>query len=127
MVALVSRKLAQWADYTPTVSSGSGTLTTTTVNSARYALLENNLVAISVDFTLTDAGTGINDLLVTLPANGSSAAALNCYENDAVGAIMVARVRPADLTKVSIALHDNTGTAIATGRRFIITGIYEAA
>jgi hypothetical protein len=49
--------------WTPTVTSGSGTLTTVTVSEALYTKI-GRIVTVHTKFVLTDAGTGSSNLIV---------------------------------------------------------------
>ena len=57
--ALVNSTLNDYEEgaFTPTFSSGTGTITSTTLNAARYTKI-GRLVTVQVDVTITNAGTG---------------------------------------------------------------------
>jgi hypothetical protein len=57
---------AAWESWTPTVSSETGTLTTTTVNAAKYCQI-NKLFIGEIDITINNAGTGGSFLRFTMP------------------------------------------------------------
>jgi len=52
--------------YVPVVTSGSGTITSYTINVAAY-LLRGKAIELQLDITITDHGTGGGALIVTLP------------------------------------------------------------
>ena len=59
-----------WADYTPVLTSATGTLGTYTINHARWVRV-GWTVTVTFDIAITSAGTTPGgDILMTLPANG---------------------------------------------------------
>lgn len=55
-----------WTEYTPVLSSSSGTITAYTINAARYMQV-GKLVHLHFDVTITNNGTGGGDLYLTIP------------------------------------------------------------
>lgn len=66
---------AAWESWTPTVTSETGTLTTTTVNVAKYCRI-NKLFIGEIDITINNAGTGGSYLRFTTPS-GMNATSLS--------------------------------------------------
>ena len=62
-----------WTSYTPTLSQGASTNITKTVTAARY-LKVGRMVAIYVRLAITGAGTGANEIRVSLPSGADAAA-----------------------------------------------------
>lgn len=67
--AIANQIGAVWETWTPTVTSSSGTITSSTVNVARYARIQQIIYAY-VDVTVTNNGTGSGALYFTCPING---------------------------------------------------------
>jgi hypothetical protein len=112
-----------WVSWTPTVTSGSGTITSYTVNSAKY-LRRAHDVLIRLHITITDNGTGATHLDFTLPftatANGGSVSGRETVTSGLlVGGACVS-------TFARIVAEGNT-YPVATNSQVILTGIYEAA
>ncbi len=63
---------AAWTAYTPTVTSGTGTLTTISANSGR-TLKIGRLVHYTVAGTITTNGTGATSIVFTLPYTAAAA------------------------------------------------------
>lgn len=55
-----------WTSYTPTLTSSAGTITSYTVNAARYMQV-GKLVHLHFDVTITNNGTGAGFLYLTIP------------------------------------------------------------
>src|SRR5262249_60440274 len=60
-----------WSTWSPTVSAQFGTITSATVNSARYKQI-GKTTFIQLDITINTNGTGSGHVFATLPANGVS-------------------------------------------------------
>ena len=104
-------EIGAWQTWTPTITPQAGTFTTVTTNWARYAVINELLIA-QLKFTLTSVGSGAGTINVTLPTgitidaqsriagswreqavngltgvyqgSGSSAVVLHRYDNGAV-------------------------------------------
>lgn len=131
-------KYSDWRSWTPTYSSTGGSLTTMTTNTGRYIHLTPTTIAFELDVTFTDVGTATGDFFVTLPVTATSAFAFSGFDNLTTGVNIVCRVRPADLTKMSIVTQVNAaafaagaslepGNTMATGRRIVMSGTYSVA
>jgi hypothetical protein len=66
LTAAQMNTLGDFTTWTPTITPQSGTFTTVTTNWARYAVINELLIA-QLKFTLTSVGTGAGTILVTLP------------------------------------------------------------
>jgi hypothetical protein len=60
-----------WTTYTPTLTSGGGTITTST-GAGRYRRLFGRTMQVAVRATLTTIGTATGALIITLPVNAST-------------------------------------------------------
>lgn len=117
---------AVWETWTPSVTSNSGTITASTVNTARYCQFQKTIIGI-IDITITTAGTAAgNQLQFTLPISSASARRnigtsrevnatgnLGCCDMVATGTCAIIR-------------YDNVGT-IQNNYRWVATFAYEGA
>jgi hypothetical protein len=62
-----------WSSYTPTITSGSGTITTYT-SSGKYKRLFGRTVIVRIRATLTTVGTASGNMLFTLPITAATGA-----------------------------------------------------
>lgn len=114
---------AQWQDWTPVFTATSGTITTYTVNSAKY-LQRGKEIQIRLDVTITTNGTAASAITSTLPINGvGNGGVLAGRENTVTGKMLQGRVQGAVLTILN---YDNTYPG-GNGARIIMSGVYEAA
>lgn len=125
-----------WRSWTPTYSATSGTITTITTNTAKFVYVAPTTIAFDLDVTFTDAGTGGGDFFFTLPVAAANPFAFAGFDQLTTGVNIVCRVRPGDLTKASIVTQTTGASAgapltaastIATGRRIIMSGLFQPA
>lgn len=113
-----------WINYTPTVTSGSGTITSYTINRARYRYGEDGRVHVDCSITITDPGTAGGGLRVTHPvATASSVAAGAGRQVGGGGKALAVQFNSAD-TYMLIHAYDNS-TAIASGATIVFELAYE--
>jgi hypothetical protein len=101
-----------------TITSETGTLTTVTVNVARYTKI-GNMVMFNLRVTIGNAGTGGGDLLVQLPltpANATTAAGDN-------NGVSLRCIIATSGNHLNVRKYDNT-TAIATSAQITVQGCY---
>jgi hypothetical protein len=99
-------------DWTPTVTSSSGAITSYTLATCNYTKV-GRMVAVNFTVTITNAGTGAGSLDVTLPfTNGAAIANGTGRENALTGVQLQSRVNASTAT-MNIQTYANT-TAIAT-------------
>lgn len=115
-----------WANWSPVLTAGSGSISAYTVNRARYAQ-QGSVVTVNFDITITTIGSAGTNLLVTLPV-----AALNVGAG--VGTLAGSDLNTGDLVGGYVsgsnnnAVLDNYGAfSFGSGSRIIISGQYEAA
>ena len=121
-IAFGNESLAQYDEgtWTPTVSSETGTLTSSTINTAKYTRV-GNVVTVNLDITITNAGTGAAGLVITLPIAPANRVSLAGREDALTGAgLSISALTSGNLYAYK---YDNT-TIIATGRRVYISGSY---
>lgn len=114
---------AEWVTYSPTVSAGSGTITTSTVNAAKY-LRRAHDVLIRLDVTIVTNGTGAGYVDITLPfAVAGNGSVIVGRETVTTGFILQGRCLT---NSVRVYFGDNTYPAVS-GSRLLLSGVYEAA
>lgn len=115
-----------WQDWTPTVTSSSGTLTTVTVNKARYTQFQKTVTAI-IDFTITTIGTGSGVPKFTLPVTSitTNALVMGSYRETAVGGLI--GVITWDTTTRAVLQRYDNASHLAANNRYEGTFTYEAA
>lgn len=114
-----------WISWTPTITSGSGTLTTTS-SVAKYKIDPNDLktVRIRLAITVTTNGTGATNIQATLPfttANDSISVILPGYQT--TSGLMVRAIANVNTTTLFCTYYDGTYPA-ADNRTIIVDGLY---
>jgi hypothetical protein len=115
-----------WSTYTPTITAGSGTITSSTAT-GRYKQI-GKTVHLEITATITNAGTGSGQLIATLPVNalsGTSYAGMS-KESFNTGKSGACQILSTDNTKVQ-AIDSTPATFIATNGVVIYGITYEAA
>ena len=115
-----------WQAWTPTVTSTAGTLTTVTVNLARYTQIQKVVIA-KIDFSITTIGTGSGIPRFTLPVTAATTNSIvmgSFRETYAVGFTGVVSYNNAN----AAVLHNTTNSShLAANNRYEGTFTYEAA
>jgi hypothetical protein len=112
-----------WRDYTPTVRSIAGTITSYTAT-AKYKFYENTLIVVG-NIDLIDNGTGATQIGVTMPAglskSASTLSAHGCGFNPNNGTMLSVYMGPGLSSEILIRKYDNSYPA-TTGQavRFTI-------
>jgi hypothetical protein len=117
-----------WTTYSPTVTSGTGTLTTVSATSARYKTY-GKTVHFAVTILLTTNGTGATDLRFTLPSTPVSGANYLFIARDYTGGLLLQAMNGDVLgvpTVGVITTSTNTYPGVS-GHYYIVSGTYEAA
>ena len=113
----------EWVTWSPTISSSSGTLTSYTINSARYKV-HGKEVIVQIDVTITNVGTGAGSIVVTLPLTADTNGGSLCgREANISGHAFSGNISG---TIVPLTKYDNSFPA-STGARLIASGVYRAA
>ena len=119
--------IGTWTNYTPTITSVTGSITSYTVNFAHYVQI-NKLVIVEMDIKITNAGTGAI-MLATLPVPPVSASGTGYVygrENAVVGYSLNGRFQSG--TPIRLLVHTyNNGNPVVTNYQNLVTCIYEAA
>lgn len=114
-----------WTVYTPAVTTGAGTITTSTTDGAWTQI--NNIVFFRAQITVTNNGTGATDLRLSLPvAPIASKEMAVAARNVTSGQACSGRIRSEVGTLVLISRYDGT-YPIAAGETVSVSGCYEAA
>jgi hypothetical protein len=115
---------ADWTSYTPSVSSATGTITSYTINAAKY-LKRGKDVLYRLDITITNNGTGGGSVVVTLPTTVFTpinfGGVLCGRENVISGKQLQGLVLT---TYINVLNYDNTYPA-STGSRLVLSGVFE--
>lgn len=111
-----------WTAYTPTVGSGSGTITTSSAT-GRYKQIGTKTYAVEMEVTITTNGTGATTVTVTLPFAAKSATAFAGRATNVSGKALSAAVAATGST-LAITNYDNTYPG-ANGEHLVVSGIYE--
>jgi hypothetical protein len=111
-----------YTNYTPTIVSITGTITTVTLTAARFKTF-GKLTSFYIDFTVTTNGTGATAITATLPNTASNAMAISAI-NVVTRAALSCCVRLDSATTVSVATVAGAYPAV-DGTRIVISGTYE--
>lgn len=113
-----------WTTYTPTITSGTGTITTSSAI-GRFKTL-GKTVFIQISVTITTNGTGANFVQATLPINSSGVANYSVVGYNSTTAKLIAGLMPNTASTV-IRMFQYDGTYPATSGDIInISGVYES-
>lgn len=112
-----------WTTYTPTVTSGTGALTTVSAT-GRYKTI-GKTVFIAVTVTITTNGTGATNIRATLPNTAASGTyVLSGRENAISGKMLQGLILPS-VTVITLFNYDNTYPG-ANGASIVLSGVYES-
>ena len=113
-----------WAAWSPTISSSIGTITSSTVNIARYTKAGKAITAY-FDVTITNAGTGAGYLHISIPVTASASGGGHAFGQEvAITSKAVTGGIASGLTNIT--LYDGA-SPIATNVRIVGIMIYEGA
>jgi hypothetical protein len=109
---------AAWTAYTPTISAGSGTITTSSVSAAYKQI--GKTILVRFDITITTNGTGATNLQFTSPAamTFGGAAGINITDRTAFTGYAISA------TNIALSKYDGNYPAV-DGSRFVGTAIIE--
>jgi hypothetical protein len=112
-----------WTAYTPTITAGSGTITTKSAT-GRYKQI-GKTVFIEINITITTNGSGAGSVVATIPITPSAGFfILAGRENAATGKMLQGIIN--GVSTATIFNYDNSYPG-ADGGSLIMTGVYEAA
>lgn len=116
----------KFASFTPTISPAGGAITSYTVNSAKISR-RGEEVEMTMDISITNAGTGTGALTILfgagVPNAASNGGALHGKENGVSGKLCGGICNAGGV----IVQHADASTVIATGARIVMSGIYRIA
>jgi hypothetical protein len=116
--------LGPWSTWSPTISSGTGTITTVGTVVARYAQAGKN-VYFSLSVAITTNGTGSSYVSATLPLNARAATVFVGRENGVSFKELQAIVLSGS-SSLTIVNYDNTYPG-SSGSSIVISGVYESS
>jgi len=112
--------------WTPTIGSGSGTITTSSFSGAKYTKI-GNVVEATVNITITTVGSAGGGCTFTLPFTGTDAVQICGYgmETNTNGA-MLKGFLPSSSATVQITMYNNTSPfSMGSGSVFVMTVVYQ--
>jgi hypothetical protein len=111
-----------WTAWTPTITSSVGTITSTTINMARYTKAGKTITAY-FDITVTNAGTGAGFLQISIPITASASGGGHAFGQEVA---ITNKAVTGGITSghTNITLYDGAST-IATNVRIAGIMIYE--
>lgn len=110
-----------WTAYTPTITAGSGTITTKSAT-GRYKQL-GKTIFLQMAITITTNGSGAVSVNATLPFTGGSTCVISGRENIATGKMLQGIIVGGS---IFILNYDNTYPG-ADGANLFLSGVYESA
>jgi hypothetical protein len=116
---------AAWTAWSPVITATTGTLTTTTIVTARQ-LTTGKTCRFVVDFNCSNIGTATGNFTITLPATSGPSRYFFYGGEYAINGKHVAGLCGSASTSFNINYADN-GTTIATNFAAVIQGTYEIA
>lgn len=122
---IAGEEINAWANWTPTISAGSGTLTTASgvAGSCRWSKV-NNVVYFTVYIEVTTKGTGATSLRFTLPETAAITSVVYGYEGTG-GALLVGLI--ASGSNVVNVYKTNGVDPLADATFYRVAGFYEAS
>lgn len=114
--------LQAWNTWTPTIVSTTGTITSYTLNAARYRRIGKTVTA-AYDFTITNNGTGATSITLTLPV-ASGYYAVGVGRETVVSGLSHAGTLPASSSTLTLNRYDNAYVG-ATNARLVGSITYE--
>lgn len=113
-----------WTSWTPTITAGSGSITTSSTTYAKYYQI-GKLVLLKFSISITNNGTGAGDVRLTLPVNAISGdLSVGAGRNTNNGNML--QIRCTSTTGLTINKYDNT-YPVASGQDLVGSLVYEAA
>lgn len=113
----------EWINYGPSITPATGSLTSTTINSARYKV-DGKLINVQFDVTITDNGTGAGNISVGLPITADTNGGGLCGREIAISGKTISG--QASGAAVTLTNYDNSYPG-GTNARLVVSGIYRAA
>jgi hypothetical protein len=116
-----------WTSYTPTVTAGTGTITTVGTLVCAYKLLGNKTVQFRIQVDITTNGTGATTVKVTLPFSGLTTVDQVVFgmEVNLTGKGLRGYIAGGTPSTVNLQYANDNSYPGANGARLIASGIYE--
>ena len=112
--------------WTPTIGSGSGTITTSSFSGAKYTKI-GNIVEATVNITITTVGTAGGGCTFTLPFTGTNTIQIGGYgmETNTNGAMLKGYL-PSSSATMQITMYNNTSPfTLGNGSVFVMNVVYQ--
>lgn len=113
---------ASFITYSPTVTSGAGTLTSTSVTTAKYQT-QGQICFVNLRVVITDNGTGSSDIRITLPFAASGIGNFSGREEVLSGVMVHGQVTGSTLI---VRKYDNSYPG-GTNAAILVSGFFEIA
>jgi hypothetical protein len=116
-----------WSTYTPTITTGAGTITTLGTVTGRYKTIGKTMF-IEADIAITTNGTAANSVLFSLPGGATVGAGICIMAGREIASTgnMVQGIANASGTTVEVFTYSNAYPG-GDGRRIVISGVIEIA
>lgn len=114
---------AGWTAYTPTLSAGSGSLSSASAT-GRYQTI-GKIVFVEIDITITTNGTAATSIIATLPATAAAAKYVLGGQETTTGKAVTGLI-PVSGTDATALFYDGTYPG-GDGKEIVLIGVYEAA
>jgi hypothetical protein len=116
---------AAWKAYTPTITSGGGAFTTTTVNSAAYRI-NGKMLHINADISLNSVGTATGTVGISLPSGlTAKRSTIISGREIAINGSSLATLVGAGGSVITCLKYDGVTTIIANGAEIVLSGTIE--
>jgi len=112
--------------WTPTISSGSGTITTSSFSGAKYTKI-GNVVEATVNITITTVGTAGGSCNFTLPFTGTNTVQIAGYgmEVNTNGAMLKGNLQANSATEQITSYNNTSPFSFGNGSVFVMTSVYQ--
>jgi hypothetical protein len=112
--------------WTPTISAGGGTITTSSFSGAKYTKI-GNIVEATVTITITTVGTAVGQCLFTLPFTGTNTFQLGgCGMETNINGAMLKGLIPSSSATMQITQYTNASPfALGNGSIFVMNVVYQ--
>jgi len=112
--------------WTPTISSGSGTITSSSVSGAKYTKI-GNVVEITINITITTVGTAGGSCNFTLPFTPTNTVQIGGYgmETNTNGSMLKGYIASSTATMQITSYSNGSPFSFGNGSVFVMNAIYQ--
>ena len=122
--AFIINMMGRWYDYTPTITSCGGSITTVGAHSARFRLIGKTL-ELEYDITITTNGTASHGIYATCPFDVKTNSVFSGV-NKGQWKSVFGFVPPGD-PRILIRLYDSSHPIVANGDQLVLGGVVETS